>query len=136
MEERSINLLKIRPDIKTTQLNDMMGNEERFQNETLRPVLKMQNDLFIAVFKNYIRKHKNAFYELSAEKRLEYIEKSIQKDIKFRNSLKGMVIGQFTVEEYEVYIQNSSALNKRMMNMVIKRLKDQLQLLENKQLAY
>lgn len=136
MEERSISLLKIRPDIKTTQLNDMMGDEERFQNETLRPVLKMQNDLFVAVFKNYIRKHKNAFYELSTEKRLEYVEKSIQKDIKFRNSLKGMVIGQFTVEEYEVYIQNSSALNKRMMNMVIKRLKDQLQLLEKVQLAY
>lgn len=136
MEDRSIHLLKIRPDIKTTQLNDMMGNEERFQNQTLRPVLKMQNDLFITVFKNYIRKHKNAFYELSVEKRLEYIEKSIQKDIKFRNSLKGMVIGQFTVEEYETYIQNSSALNKRMMNMVIKRLKDQLQLLEKEQLAY
>ena len=38
-----------------------------------------------------------------------------------------MVIGQFTVEEYETYIKNSSALNKRMMNMVIKRLQDQIQ---------
>jgi len=136
MEERSQNLLKIRPEIKTTQINPMMSEGERFQNETLRPILKMQNDLLIEVFKNYVKKHKNAFYELSLEKRLDYITKAIQKDIKFRNSLKGMVIGQFTVEEYEVYIQNSSALNKRMMNMVIKRLKDQIQLLERAQLAY
>ncbi|MDT0607526.1 glyoxalase [Croceitalea rosinachiae] len=136
MNDRSDSLLKVRPEIKTTQLNAMMGNDERFQNETLRPIIKFQNLLLVEVFKNYIKKHKNAFYEFSLEKRLEYIEKSIQKDIKFRNSLKGMIIGQFTVEEYALYIQNSSALNKRMMNMVIERLKDQMQLLENEALAY
>jgi len=136
MDDRSSNLLKIRPDIKSTQINTMMSDEERFQNETLRPILKMQNTLLIEVFKNYIGKHKNKFYELSLEKRLQYIENSIQKDIKFRNSLKGIVIGQFTVEEYETYMSNSSALNKRMMNMVVKRLKDQLQLLEKEALAY
>lgn len=136
MNERSESLLKVRPDIKTAQINTMMGDDERFQNETLRPILKFQNDLFLEVFRNYIKKHKNAFYELSLEKRLAYIEKAIQKDIKFRNALKGMVIGQFTIEEYGRYIENSSALNKRMMGMVVKRLKDQLQLLEKEPLAY
>ena len=136
MNDRSDSLLRVRPEIKTTQINVMMSNDERFQNETLRPIIKFQNLLLIEVFKNYIKKHKNAFYALSLEKRLEYIEKSIQKDIKFRNSLKGIIIGQFTLEEYSIYIQNSSALNKRMMNMVIERLKDQVQLLEQKELAY
>ena len=136
MNDRSSRLLTARPQLKTTQINDMMGSDERFQNETLRPILKMQNNLFLAVFKNYILKHKSVFYQLSLEKRLVYIENSIQKDIKFRNSLKGMVIGLFTVEEYSVYIKNSSALNKRMMNMLIKRLQDQVQLLEKKQLVY
>ncbi|PIX08560.1 MAG: glyoxalase, partial [Flavobacteriaceae bacterium CG_4_8_14_3_um_filter_34_10] len=51
-------------------------------------------------------------------------------DIKFRNALKGMVIGQFTLEEFELYIQNSSALNKRMMHLVIERIKNNIQLLE------
>ncbi|HAT65574.1 MAG TPA: glyoxalase, partial [Flavobacteriaceae bacterium] len=32
--------------------------------------------------------------------------------------------------EYETYIQNSSALNKRMMNIVKDRLKSNIQLLE------
>lgn len=67
---------------------------------------------------------------MSTERKLRFIENAIQRDIKFRNSLKGMVIGQFTLDEYETYIQNSSALNKRMMNMVIERLKDQVQLLD------
>ncbi|MFT5078730.1 MAG: ATP-dependent Clp protease ATP-binding subunit ClpA [Patiriisocius sp.] len=54
----------------------------------------------------------------------------MQRDIKFRNSLKGIVIGHFTAEEYSKYIDNSSALNKRMMNLVKERLKSNIQLLE------
>ena len=106
-----------------------MLEEERFQNATLRPVLKLQNPLLIAAFVNYANKHKGVFYELSIEKRLQYVETAICKDQKFRNALKGMLIGQFTVAEYKFYIQNSSKLNKRMMNLVIVRLQDQLQLL-------
>ena len=130
MDSRSTNLKEIRPEIPQAKIHDNMSAEERFQNETLRPIIKLQNDLLIEVFKNYIRKHKGTFYELRLEQRLEYIEKSIQKDIKFRNSLKGILIGQFTLEEYQNYITNSSRLNKRMMNMVIERLKSQIQLLE------
>ena len=130
MSTRSEKLLQQRPDIPTSKINDQMGTEEYFQNAVLRPILKLQNDLFISVFKNYIKKHKNVFYELSIEKKQRYIEHAIQKDIKFRNSLKGMIIGMFTVEEYETYTLNSSALNKRMMNLLIVRLKDQLLLFE------
>jgi hypothetical protein len=130
MSTRSEKLLQQRPDIPTSKINDQMGSEEYFQNAVLRPILKLQNDLFISVFKNYIKKHKNVFYELSMEKKQRYIEHAIQKDIKFRNSLKGMIIGMFTVEEYETYAMNSSALNKRMMNLLIVRLKDQLLLFD------
>jgi hypothetical protein len=130
MSTRSEKLLQQRPDIPTSKINDQMGSEEYFQNAVLRPILKLQNDLFISVFKNYIKKHKNVFYELSMEKKQRYIEHAIQKDIKFRNSLKGMIIGMFTVEEYETYTMNSSALNKRMMNLLIVRLKDQLLLFD------
>ncbi|GGI57499.1 hypothetical protein GCM10011444_18080 [Winogradskyella haliclonae] len=105
-----------------------MSSDEAFQNKTLRPIIKMQNDLFVNVFKNYISKRKNVFYDLTLPKQLAYIENAIHKDMKFRNSLKGMVIGQFTVEEYELYIQNSSALNKRMMNIVKERLLSSIQL--------
>ena len=135
MNERSHSLKKIRPVIATARISDTMSIEEYFQNKTLRPVLKLQNPLLLDVFKNYIKKHKNSYYSLSIEKRFVFIENAIQKDIKFRNSLKGMIIGQFTVEEYQDYIQNSSALNKRMMNMVVERLKNQIQFFENEALV-
>ena len=131
MISRDSSLTNIRPIIKTAIINSDMSFDEQFQNATLRPVIALQNDLLIEVFKNYIVKRKNVFYELSSEKQVDYIDHAIHKDMKFRNSIKGMIIGQFTVEEYSKYITNSSALNKRMMNLVIERLKDQVQLFEN-----
>lgn len=135
MNQRTVDLLGVRPSIKKVKITAIIGSDEYFQTETLRPIIKFQNEILLLVFKNYIKKHKNRFYELSNENRLNYIETAIQRDIKFRNSLKGIVIGQFTSEEYDIYIQNSSSLNKRMMNLVIARLKDQLQYFEMESLV-
>ena len=130
MNSRDLNLIKLRPEILTATINDSMSNDERFQNLVLRPCIKMQNDLLIAAFKNYIVKHKSVFFKLSLEKRLAYIENAVQKNMKFRNALKGMILGVFTVEEYLTYTKNSSALNKRMMNIVKERLISNVQLFE------
>ncbi|MEM6721005.1 MAG: glyoxalase [Bacteroidota bacterium] len=130
MNDRENDLKKARPQISPKSISENMSNDERFQNSTLRPIIKLQSPLLIAAFRNYIAKRKNVFYDLSLEKRLLYIENAIQKDMKFRNSLKGMIIGQFTLQEYQEYIQNSSPLNKRMMNIVIGRLKDNILLFE------
>lgn len=70
------------------------------------------------------------FYELGVEKRLSYMENTLMKGQKFRNALKGMIIGQFTLEEYLNYIKNFSSLNKLMMHLLLDCLKDQIQLFE------
>ena len=130
MIPRDLQLVALRPEIPSARVSENMSPDEQFQNKTLRPIIKLQNDLLLEVFRNYIKKHKNKFYELKLEQRFIYIENAIQKDIKFRNSLKGIIIGQFTLEEYATYIKNSSALNKRMMNIVKERIQSNIQLLE------
>ncbi|RKS02616.1 MULTISPECIES: glyoxalase [unclassified Flavobacterium] len=129
MEARDNNVLELRGESLGT-ITSQSSLEEVFQNKTLRPILKLQNDLFIQVFINYAMKQKNVFFSLTPEKKMAYVENVIQRDIKFRNSLKGMVIAFFTLDEYAEYIQNSSNINKRMMNMLIERLKSQIQLIE------
>ncbi|WP_310381128.1 glyoxalase [Flavobacterium sp.] len=129
MSQRDVFLKEFRGETIGT-ISNQSSTDELFQNEILRPILKLQNDLFVSSFINYLSKNKADFYSHSVEKKLNIIENSIQKDIKFRNSLKGMIIGLFTVEEYELYIKNSSSLNKRMMGMLIERLKSQVQLFE------
>ncbi len=130
METRTKSLLSIRPSLDHIKNTDDPASEAYFQNEVLRPILKFQNDLFVQVLKNYFLKHKNSFYSLSLEKRLLYIENALQKDIKFRNVLKGIIIGQFTLKEYHSYRNKSAALNKRMMQMLIQRYQSQIQLFE------
>ncbi len=130
MKTRDSMLLAVRPEIDSAKVNSEMSTDEHFQNSTLRPIAKFQNDLLLASFRNYIVKHKNVFYDLTPEKRMDYIDTAINKDMKFRNSLKGILIGQFTLKEFNTYIQNSSALNKRMMDIVKERIKSQVQLLE------
>lgn len=129
MENRDTFLIDLRGDA-LGMITEQSSSEEIFQNKILRPILRLQNELFIQVFLNYAVKQKNVFFSLTPEKKMAYIENVIQRDIKFRNSLKGMIIGLFTVEEYQEYIKNSSNLNKRMMNVLIERLKSQVQLLE------
>ncbi|HNP31716.1 MAG TPA: glyoxalase [Flavobacterium sp.] len=126
---RDNNVLELRGEALGT-ITNQSSNEEIFQNKTLRPILKLQNDLFIQVFINYAAKQKGVFFSLTPEKKMAYIENVIQRDIKFRNSLKGMIIAFFTLDEYAEYIQISSNLNKRMMNMLIERLKSNIQLIE------
>ena len=95
---------------------------EQFQNITLRPILKLQHDLFVALFRNYIEKGKNTFVTLSKGQRLAYISASIKEDLKFKNRLLGVLIGHFTVEEFSVFSENEAELTRRFTEMLIKRL--------------
>lgn len=129
MEERDRFLKEFRGEA-IGEINPDSSINEHFQNQVLRPILKLQNDLFLASFKNYISKNKKEYYNLSLEKKMSTVDNAIHKDVKYRNTLKGMIVGLFTIEDYAVYIQNSTELNKRMLNMLIERLKSQIQLFE------
>ncbi len=128
MNERDGLIKQIRINTLGT-ITEGISTEEFFQNNTLRPILKFQNDLLIELFINYAHKNKNVFFELSQEKKCTYIEKVTISDTAFRNQLLGIVIGLFSTEEYFEYIKNSSNLNKRIINMLIERWRSQLQFL-------
>ncbi len=129
MNDRDAQLLALRPELAQARTHDQISEQEYFQNQTLRPILKLQNDLILALFRHYVEKHKGVFYEISPQRKMDYIESAIHKDMKFRNILKGLVLGQFTLEEYQVYSKDSSAINKRILSMIKERLKSQVQLL-------
>jgi 5-methylthioribose kinase len=119
-----MNKKSIRPALPETLVNKDMSEEEYFQNTIIRPIIKMQHDLFIQVFQQHFKSKKNAFFKLAEQQREKYIENIFQKNIGFRGELRGIVIGQFTAEEYKIYIHHSSKLNKRMMNILKKRILD------------
>ena len=84
MDQRDVFLKDFRGETIGT-ITEQSSSDELFQNQVLRPILKLQNDLFIDVFLNYLVKNRIDFNTFSVEKKLATIENSIQKDIKFRN---------------------------------------------------
>ena len=134
MDQRAIFLKAFRGEA-IGNISNESSSDELFQNQVLRPILKLQNDLVLAVFLNYLAKNKMAFKYQTPEKKEVTIENALQKDIKLQNIFKGMIIGLFTTDEYALYLNNSSGLNKRMMGMLMERLKSQVQLLENEKLG-
>lgn len=131
MPARDMEIVNLRAAILQGKAPTQMSRDERFQTQTLRPIMELQKELLLAVFQNYFRQHKNVFYTLSPEKKVHYIEHVIQKDMKFRNSLIGIIIGQFTLPEYQIYTQNTAALNKRMVLLINEEIQNQLLLLES-----
>jgi hypothetical protein len=119
-------LESIRPVIEGLIVENETGERESFQNHTLRPILKFQNSLILSIFRCHLDKYKISFYQLTKEKQDEYIEQIIQKDRKFHYLLLGIVIGHFTEIEYQVYIKYEKELNRRIINLGIQRLQNQL----------
>ncbi len=127
MKTRSEYLTEIRPTIAGARVTTLTSSEESFQNNTLRPIAKLQNDILLEIFKDYIKKRKNVYHTLSHQKQADYIEHAIKHDSKLRNMIKGVFLGHFTIDEYFKYQNDSRALNKRITNLTIERLKSQMQ---------
>jgi hypothetical protein len=120
--------LDLRAIIETKEL-EKSTLEERFQTQTLRPVLKLQNELLLGLFKNHIIESKNTFYKLSPENKNLFIESSLQKNIALKNKLLGVTLGMFTVEELEIYSTQIGVFNKRISSLIIERIRSQIHLL-------
>lgn len=112
----------IRPVIINIGTIENKTQEEGFQNITLRPILKLQHELLIAFFENYVARKKMNFKELSSVKRDDLISTIFKKDTLFKTELRGMIIGQFTLSEFAAYQKMIPDANKRIYTMAKERL--------------
>ena len=126
MENRDKNLISLRPPLN---LSTAAGKIEQFQNDTLRPILKFQNELILQICQNQFVKRKGLFYQLSELEQLKYVEQQILRDLHFKNLLFGIIIGHFTLEDWQFYNKNEQDLKKRITSMLVKRIQSQVSLL-------
>jgi hypothetical protein len=123
---RDETLLQLRPEIAADTSGNPPDSAGYFMHYTLRPVLKLQNDLLLDIFRHHIRKTKGAILQLPAEKRPEYIAHTIRQDLKLRNLFTGVILGQFTASEWQFYHLHEAELSRRIADLLIQRLSDQL----------
>lgn len=122
MKNRDKQLKAIRP---TLDLSPASHEIEQFQNKTLRPILKLQNELLLQLCRAQFVKRKGVFFNLESPKRLIYIEEQVSKDQKFKQLLLGLLIGHFTIEELAFFQKEEAALRKRMTSLLIQRIQSQ-----------
>ncbi len=109
-------LVGMRPDL-THSYNKEAGPVETFQNGCLRPILKMQHDLLIAIANEL--DHLKLLASRSSN--VEDLKKKTIAFLKHQHQLKhliiGTVVGHFTISEWHNYSKNSNEYNKRIINM-------------------
>lgn len=123
---RDNTLKDLRPIISTANVNSQTSIKEAFQNTTLRPIIKFQHELLIAVLKNYFSLNKIFTADLSSDDLNRRIENAVQKDNPFKNQLLGIIISHFTIEEFSTYTGSPNAFNKRITQMIIQRLQNSI----------
>ena len=107
-------------------VNEGTSDIEKFQNEVIRPIIKMQHDLLISSLKNYLQKRKVDFSVLPDKKKRSKISSIYKTDNNYKNMTLGFVIGQFSMDEFKFYADNSSEINKRILQITSQRIKDSI----------
>jgi len=120
---RDIQLLSIRPVIEPqadTALDEGMAS---FQLNTLRPILKFQNDFFakLCAEKLLIRHSEWAIYK--EQKRRELLSSWISLDVDTKKTIEGSIIALMTSSELDFYFLNEKEIQKRIRAFLIERLK-------------
>jgi hypothetical protein len=116
---------KQRPILKDL-VNKNTTDLEKFQNLTIRPIIKMQHSILIVVFKEYLIKRKIDFNSSTEEKNKTKIKSIYANDTSFKKFNLGLIIGHFTTEEYLEYNKNTSEFNRRILQIIVQRLQDSL----------
>jgi hypothetical protein len=99
---------------------------EKFQNEIIRPIIKMQHHLLIASFQNYVEKRKIDFSILTEQKRRSRITSIYKTDNNHKNITLGFIIGHFTLDEFSFYTANLSEVHRRILQIITQRIKDSI----------
>lgn len=122
-------MLPSRPSVETAPTASSPA--EQFQNQTLRPILKGQNEALTDHFRHYLHKRKDTFFRLPEREQLDYIAHTLRTDQKFKNFLVGQVVGWMTGEERIAFLAQEAELTRRTVDLLIQRVQSQREALNS-----
>ena len=112
---------QLRPKISSIKKTIYSSQEEEFQNEVLRPIIKLQHELIMSCFEHFLKLNRVQIGDLNTIQKTQVIQKLFRVDLRLKTELRGLIIGLFTLYEYNQYLNDSSKLNKRIYTMIQKR---------------
>ncbi|MES2567271.1 MAG: hypothetical protein V4565_10415 [Bacteroidota bacterium] len=128
MTNRSELLKNLRTTINVD--NSKSTDLETFQTNTLRPILKFQNDLIFTLINQHLAENKIIVKNLTDNKKTERIHEIIKGNLQIKQLLTGITIALFTEEEIAFYHLNKKEVVKRTITMILERICSQLEALQ------
>ncbi|WKK85373.2 hypothetical protein QYS48_26185 [Marivirga arenosa] len=112
-----------RPEISSIQNGAESNPIEAFQNQCLRPIIKQIHHQILFHFSICISlKHKGKYFETPEDQKANYILKVLNTDQNYKLELKGMILGHFTEQEFQIYANNYKKIDKRIFSIVTERI--------------
>ena len=122
MIDRDKLVSELRPFLLNLETKKENTVEEQFQNKVLRPILKFQHDIIITfIFNKIVNKFRIDIVKIHNNDLALKVKNELMNNQTLRNQVFGFVLGLFTVEEYQEYIQNETEYRRRIMAMVVVR---------------
>jgi hypothetical protein len=128
MDNRSEQLKNLRPIINVD--NSKSTDLETFQTNTLRPILKFQNDLILTIINQHLAENKIVVKNLTDNKKTERIHEIVKGNLQLKQLFTGITIALFTEEEITFYHENKREVVKRTITLLLERICTQLDKLE------
>ena len=119
-------LLHYRPAIVIENPESITEDLSKFQNFTLRAVLKLQNDVLVRICTDFLQKNYKNFSQQQSLDKVKLLQQALKSNIQLKTLLFGIIAGFLTSEELDFYLQNASEINKRLSAFIFKRVSEQL----------
>ena len=118
-------LVALRPAIAATPAATPEPTPGDFLHATLRPLLKLQNPLLLAVVADFVRDHHVPMASADAADQVRLLGELLTRNTKLRYTVVGLVVGGFTTDELTFYRQHRPELNRRLLELATRRVQDQ-----------
>ena len=113
---------KERPNINLKNRREVHLESELFQNEVLRPILKMQHDIILKTFHNHIEKSSINWTQLNQIKKVKCVNDQLSKNLQIKHLIIGLIVGHLNDLEINQYLSNTKEYNKRIIQMAKQRI--------------
>lgn len=120
--KRDKQVVELRPVINTINSELVRTDQEKFQNEVIRPIIKFQHELIVKIFCKYLQKKNIDLASMSKENKVLKITSVFKNDRLLVNELKCIIIAYFTSSEYENYSSMRAEINKRLTQIIKERI--------------
>lgn len=118
-------LLALRPQLPQVLPASGDATPADFLHHTLRPLLKLQNELLLTVVADFVRDHHIALAAASTTEQERLLAELLTRNTKLRYTVIGVMCGLFTSAELAHYRQHRSELNRRLLELATRRVQDQ-----------